>query len=159
MLATREIAIVNVNTRQSMLTEAACSPMRGMPPCRVAEDHGICAGYVVNSHRMLSMPRPSPQTAPASCEHRAFGDQLPNETSSTGADCRANRHFAARPAPRMSRRLATFAHAINNTKTTAPCRTASQERTSPTMASRTGWTLQDIFGPRKSRPSSGCVCR
>ena len=44
----------------------------------------------------------------------------------------------ARPAPRISERFATFAHAISSTHTTAPNSTSRAGRTSPTSTSRSG---------------------
>ena len=134
-----ETPSVNTNTRQSSVMPDPCSPIRGILP-----------GLIESSPRTPKYPRPRPSRPPAS----------DNKTLSVSS-CRIRR---PRPAPiaarmaisrcrmvaRASRRFATLAQAMRSTRLTAPSKTSSAFRTSPTIVSLSGSAVKLPCGPNRA---------
>ena len=126
-----DTASVKRSTRQSRVTAAPFSPMRGMSP-----------GFSESRIRTPTVPRRMPNTPPVS-ERRILSVSswriirpLPAPSAARTAISRF------RAVARISKRFATFAQAISKTKPTAITNTHNDERTSPIIASRNGCTAK-----------------
>ena len=101
-------------------------------------------------------------------EHEALGDQLAHDRQRLPPIAARTASSRSRADARTRSRLATFAHAISNTNTTAPINATSCGRTSATRSSCIGSMRRFMFevsliGKRDrrsadSRSSSGCAC-